>query len=746
MIDAHARGEASAIPAQAFQALDVIMRHERSTNPAWVNIGRNFLSGDNKRPLTGGFECWLGYSLSARPTQSGTHLVVNTAAGAFVADQSAVDRLKAVFNGRLPPAPLDRGDHKEANKAFRNIKIELTHLTVRRRKTSRGLSQLAASRLTFREEGGREVSVATYFAEHYKIALKYPDLPCVACGSSKRLAYFPLEVCHVPAQRQQLLQDSQASASMIKVTALPPAARRRAIEDQVVKHIEPDPGPKAFNVRVNRHMAGVSGRVLDPPRLFYRDDRVASPRAGAWNLSNYRLREAPGGIDALNDWALVVMDPYVPEREARQLAGSLARSMECVIGLRVSENGLLVDKRGDNESTKECLRRVCARARRKFQLVYCLLPSGTGVNVEMYNAVKETAELDLGVPTQCMRHNPKKMNQQYFANVMQKVNAKLGGVNCLVSPTQAPTPVPLFAKPTLIFGGDVAHASPGSSSASVASVVGNVDLDASKYVARLSAQSDRREMIDDLEGMAREVIMAFYEANGGAGDPGRSMPQRVLFYRDGVSESQFKTALEEEVPALRRAFASLGDGAYAPPITFVVAQKRHNTRLFVKNPRDGEGRNQEVPAGTVVDSGVCHPTEYDFFLQSHSGIQGTTRPVHYHVLLDECGFGPDALQGLTFALAHAYCRCTRSVSVVPPVFYAHLAASRGAAYDAAKEDKSDTESFRSGDSGDQRWGGPGGGGGGRRDGRDGRDGRAPAPAPARRIDLRPELRNGMFFA
>ena len=110
--------------------------------------------------------------------------------------------------------------------------------------------------------------MATYFAEHYKIALKYPDLPCVACGSSKRLAYFPLEVCHVPAQRQQLLQDSQASASMIKVTALPPAARRRAIEDQVVKHIEPDPGPKAFNVRVNRHMAGVSGRVLDPPRLF----------------------------------------------------------------------------------------------------------------------------------------------------------------------------------------------------------------------------------------------------------------------------------------------------------------------------------------------------------------------------------------------------------------------------------------------------------------------------------------------
>ena len=76
--------------------------------------------------------------------------------------------------------------------------------------------------------------------------------------------------------------------------------------------------------------------------------------------------------------------------------------------------------------------------------------------------------------------------------------------------------------------GDVAHASPGSSSASVASVVGNVDLDASKYVARLSAQSDRREMIDDLEGMAREVVMAFYEANGGAGDPGPAASPRAV--------------------------------------------------------------------------------------------------------------------------------------------------------------------------------------------------------------------------
>ena len=29
-----------------------------------------------------------------------------------------------------------------------------------------------------------------------------------------------------------------------------------------------------------------------------------------------------------------------------------------------------------------------------------------------------------------------------------------------------------------------------------------------------------------------------------------------------------------------------------------------------------------IAAGTVVDTGVCHPTEFDFYLLSHAGIQG----------------------------------------------------------------------------------------------------------------------------
>ena len=53
-------------------------------------------------------------------------------------------------------------------------------------------------------------------------------------------------------------------------------------------------------------------------------------------------------------------------------------------------------------------------------------------------------------------------------------------------------------------------------------------------------------------------------------------------------------------------------------------------------------------AGTVVDKGVVHPTEYDFYLNAHASIQGTSRPVHYHVLLDQNKLGPDQLHSLTY--------------------------------------------------------------------------------------------------
>lgn len=65
--------------------------------------------------------------------------------------------------------------------------------------------------------------------------------------------------------------------------------------------------------------------------------------------------------------------------------------------------------------------------------------------------------------------------------------------------------------------------------------------------------------------------------------------------------------------------------------------------------------------------------------------QGTSRPSHYHVLWDDNHFDADELQCLTYQLCHTYVRCTRSVSIPAPAYYAHLVAFRARYHLVEKE-------------------------------------------------------------
>ena len=87
-------------------------------------------------------------------------------------------------------------------------------------------------------------------------------------------------------------------------------------------------------------------------------------------------------------------------------------------------------------------------------------------------------------------------------------------------------------------------------------------------------------------------------------------------------------------------------------------------------------RSGNCPPGTVVDSNITHPVEFDFYLQSHASSNGTSRPTHYHVLIDENKFTPDSLQTLSYNLCYTFARSTRAVSLVPPIYYACLVGER----------------------------------------------------------------------
>lgn len=57
-------------------------------------------------------------------------------------------------------------------------------------------------------------------------------------------------------------------------------------------------------------------------------------------------------------------------------------------------------------------------------------------------------------------------------------------------------------------------------------------------------------------------------------------------------------------------------------------QKRHHTRFFPGKTDIGKAdrRNNNVPAGTIVDTEIVHPNENHFYLVSHASIQGVAKP------------------------------------------------------------------------------------------------------------------------
>ncbi len=152
--------------------------------------------------------------------------------------------------------------------------------------------------------------------------------------------------------------------------------------------------------------------------------------------------------------------------------------------------------------------------------------------------------------------------------------------------------------------------------------------------------------------MIEERLVAWYNNK-------KKFPQAILFYRDGVSESQFSTVREGEIPKVKKGCIAAGrkhpDGKptqkeeeYVPNITFIVVGKRHNTRFYPikadQTYKDKGVDNGNLKPGLSVDCEVTSPYFFDFYLQTHAAIRGTARPAHYFVIHDDMKWKAESLQ------------------------------------------------------------------------------------------------------
>lgn len=159
-----------------------------------------------------------------------------------------------------------------------------------------------------------------------------------------------------------------------------------------------------------------------------------------------------------------------------------------------------------------------------------------------------------------------------------KFNCKMGGTDHIVKTSNG---IDKLFEVTMVMGADVTHPGPGMGkfTPSLAAVVSSYSTDlkfSSQYLGSARMQESRMEFITELDGMVAERVDKWVAKNDG------NLPGNILFYRDGVSESQFEIVKTLEFEQIRQGFGMAAKNCGISPIldvkiTLLVVGKRHHT-------------------------------------------------------------------------------------------------------------------------------------------------------------------------
>ncbi|XP_023732389.1 protein argonaute 7 [Lactuca sativa] len=677
-------------PQDYLQALDVVLRENPLSE--CIPLGRSLYSTSmgGAKDIGGGAIGLRGFFQSLRPTQQGLALNVDLTVTAFHESIGVIPYLQKRLSflndlSERKTRELTIEEKKEVEKAMKNIRVFVCHRDTVQRYKVHSLTDESTENLWFRDRNGNNLWVVSYFKEQYNYDIQYRNLPCLQT-SRRRPCYLPMELCVVCEGQKFLgkLSDDQ-TAKILKLGCQKPRERKAIIDGVMAGPFGPSSGKQAgdFNLHILKEMTRLNGRILRPPKLKLGDggevrDLTPSRHDRQWNFSGSQVFEG----SRIGRWALIsfggtdeqkrIIPKFIDQLTQRCQQLGIFLNKNTVIkpqfeSMQVLNNVCLLESK---------LKKIQRAASDNLQLLICVMEK----KHKGYADLKRIGETNIGVMSQCcLYQNLARLSSQFLANLALKINAKIGG--CTVAlytslPAQIPRVLTLD-EPVMFLGADVTHPHPlDDFSPSVAAVVGSVNWPAAnKYVSKMRSQTHRQEIIQDLSSMVEEILHDFVRELS-------KLPKRLIFFRDGVSETQFHKVLRDELQAIRDGCSRFT--GYNPPITFVVVQKRHHTRLFPAESGGGTSRNlfsdENVPPGTVVDSVITHPKEFDFYLCSHWGVKGTSRPTHYHILWDENEFTSDEFQKLVYNLCFTFVRCTKPVSLVPPCYYAHLAAYRGRLY------------------------------------------------------------------
>lgn len=437
----------------------------------------------------------------------------------------------------------------------------------------------SAALQTFSHSTYGTITVQDYFDQHVlalSSPLKYPHLLVCNLGSPDKPSFVPMELLHIAPNQPFLGQLPEgAMAPMVKVAKRLPKENVQLINDAFKDGHMFDRGELRRNgIEVNEKMMEPKIRILPNPDLMYGlnskltgGKRGNKLRNGKWDLKGKKFKLS-GKMGKLGIIEIGNPRNRSPNPAYEALAAAL------------SKYGISGDYSIVRSKAPDCALHSLETARNSVvgeqPFVLIMLP---GENSSTYDAVKWWADTQAGIHTICV--TPKLSfslaDARTQANLATKFNSKAGGRNHIH--TEEAIREIQQGGSTMILGGDVTH--PGSTSVShcpsIAAVVASVDRFAVNFPGSIRLQTSKQEKIAELKEMVIERIEVWLRYNSGA------LPSNILFYRDGVSDSQMVMVRDHDLAQIRSACQAVGlvagNPLYDPKITLMVCGKRHHTRF-----------------------------------------------------------------------------------------------------------------------------------------------------------------------
>uniref|UniRef100_G1S033 Piwi-like protein 2 n=1 Tax=Nomascus leucogenys TaxID=61853 RepID=G1S033_NOMLE len=508
---------------------------------------------------------------------------------------------------------------------------------------------------SFTMSDGKEITFLEYYSKNYGITIKEEDQPLLIHRPSERqnnhgmllkgeILLLP-ELSFMTGIPEKMKKDFRAMKDLAQQINLSPKQHHSALEcllQRIAKNEAATNELMRWGLRLQKDVHKIEGRVLPMERINLKNTSFITSQELNWVKE---VTRDPSILTIpMHFWAL-----FYPKRamdQARELVNMLEK-ISGPIGMRMSPPAW-VELKDDRIETYVRTIQSTLGAEGKIQMVVCII---MGTRDDLYGAIKKLCCVQSPVPSQVV--NVRTIGQptrlrSVAQKILLQINCKLGGELWGVD-------IPL--KQLMVIGMDVYH-DPSRGMRSVVGFVASINLTLTKWYSRVVFQMPHQEIVDSLKLCLVGSLKKFYEVN-------HCLPEKIVVYRDGVSDGQLKTVANYEIPQLQKCFEAFEN--YQPKMVVFVVQKKISTNLYLAAPQ-----NFVTPTpGTVVDHTITSCEWVDFYLLAHHVRQGCGIPTHYVCVLNTANLSPDHMQRLTFKLCHMYWNWPGTIRVPAPCKYAH---------------------------------------------------------------------------